>query len=106
LSKLASPAVSRHGVVLAQIAGEIETRLARHHDVEHDEVERKAAEPGARRRGVAGGGDAKTIFRQVALQQVAQPPVVVDDQDMRRLVAGLLGPRGGRGHGIHARTIR
>ena len=65
---------------------EIEAVLARHHDVEDEQIETQAVELGARLRGVVGGGDAIAFGGQKAREQVADAAVVVDDEQMRRVV--------------------
>ena len=59
-------------------------------DVEYQKIEGDAIELAARFGGVAGGGDAKALVGEIAAQQVPQPRIVVDDQEMRlRGVHGL-----------------
>ncbi len=70
-------------------AGEIEAVLARHHHVENEQIEAQAGELGARVGRGLGGGDAIAFAEQEARQQVANAAVVVDDQQMRRVVGGL-----------------
>ena len=65
--------------VRAQRFGEIETGFAGHHHIEDEKIEVKAVELGAGIGGVFGGGDAIAFAAQVARQQVADAPVVVDD---------------------------
>ena len=49
---------------LAQACGEVEAVLARHHHVEHDELELEAFEIGARLRGGGGRGDAIAVLAE------------------------------------------
>ena len=79
----------RHVVGAAQLAGEVEAGLARHHDVEHDQVEVERGQALAGLGGVPGGGDAKAVARQERLQEFAQARVVVDDQDVRLVGQGV-----------------
>ena len=64
----------------AQLAGQVEPAFARHHHVEHDQVEGEARQIGARLRRRGGGRHAKAVLRQIAAQQFAQPRIVVDDE--------------------------
>src|SRR6185312_2570926 len=73
----------RQAALAPEAARELEAVLARHHHVEHQEIEGNAGEPRPRLGGVAGGGDAEPLIDQVAPQQLAQPRIVVDDQEMR-----------------------
>src|ERR1051325_1991407 len=66
--------------VSAQGTGQREPVLARHHDVEHDQIEGKARELGARLRGIGCPGHAKAAVAEIAAQQLAQPQIVVDDE--------------------------
>ena len=76
----------RHRGRGADEAGEIEAGLAGHHDVEDQQVEMQAVELGA---GVAGARrrrDAIAFAAEEARQQIADAAVVVDQQQMRRVV--------------------
>ena len=75
----------------AQVRGEVEAALARHHQVEDDQVEGEAAELAARIGRILGGGDEKAVVGQIAGEQPAQPGVVVDHEDMRRFLMAQLG---------------
>ena len=76
---------------------ERKTILARHHDIEDDQIEGKTFEAGHCFRGIGGGRDAIPFFAQQAGQQRPDAPVVIDNQKMR----GVVGWRGQR-----RRTIR
>ena len=93
----------RHRGGLAQRLGELEAGLARHHHVEYEQVERQAFELGARVHGVVRRGDAIALGKQEARQQIADAPVVVDHEQMRRIV----GKRDrGSGHDPSAQRAR
>ena len=57
--------------------------LARHHDVEQDEVDRIGGEQLARRRRILGLGDAHVVARQIGGERIADVAFVVDEQDVR-----------------------
>jgi len=59
----------RDAPVRPQCAGQFQPTLARHHDVEHDEVEGEAREVRARLARIGGGSHPKAAVRQVATQQ-------------------------------------
>ena len=63
--------------------------LARHHDIEHDEIEGKAREIRARLARIGGGGHPKTAVGQVPAQQFSQAGIVIDDKKMRLGEIGL-----------------
>src|SRR4029077_2992859 len=69
-----------------EAAGELHAALAGHHDVENDDVEGKPAHGGARADGIGGRGDAEAVLEQVARQQVPNALIVVDNQDVCRIV--------------------
>src|SRR6516165_8841720 len=75
---------------LADEAGEVEAGFAGHHDVENQQVEMQAGEFGAGVAGVERGGDAIAFAAQKARQEIADAPVVIDQQQMRGVVRGLL----------------
>ena len=79
----------RHRGRGADEAREIEAGFAGHHDVEDQQIEMQAEQLGA---GVAGArrrGDAIAFAGQKARQQIADAAVVVDQQQMRRVVGRL-----------------
>jgi hypothetical protein len=79
----------RHRGGGADEARQIKSGFAGHHDVEDQEVKVKPEQLGA---GVAGArrrGDAIALAGQKARQQVADAAVVVDQQQMRRVVGRL-----------------
>ena len=78
--------------------GEIEAVFARHHDVENEEIEFQAFELGARVRAVSAVRDPVTFAEQKARQQRADAAIVVDDEQMRRVVGRIGRRHGGRGH--------
>ena len=63
--------------------GQVEAGLARHHHVEDQQVEGHALHQRARLGGVRRGADPIAIGGQIALQQRAQPLVIVDDEQVR-----------------------
>src|SRR5216683_5684717 len=69
--------------VTAQRTGQVEPAFSGHHYVEHNEIEGKARQIGARFLGVGGDRHAKPVLRQIAPQQVTQPRIVVDDKKVR-----------------------
>src|SRR6266851_707567 len=77
-----APVVWRTAVA-AQRTGKVEPAFAGHHHVEHNEVEGKARQIGARLLGVGRDRHAKPVLRQIAAQQVAQPRIVIDDKKVR-----------------------
>jgi hypothetical protein len=46
-----------------------------------------------------GGGDAEAVFAQVTLQKLADAAVVIDDEDMRRIVGD------GRASRLHCASL-
>ena len=71
---------------LAQALGELQPVLARHHHVDDEEIESQPGELPARLLGVAGAGHAKAVAAEIAREQVADARVVVDDEEVRRVV--------------------
>ena len=65
-------------------AGERQPVLARHHDVEHDQVDLAGLHRAPRRRGVLGDARAEPVLHEIAGEQVADVAMVVDDEDVRR----------------------
>ena len=61
----------------------VEAGFARHHHVEHQQIEGQAVEFGAGFSGVLCRGDAITFPLEKARQQIANAPVIVDHQQMR-----------------------
>ena len=84
----------RHVGGAADRLGEIEAGLARHHHVENEQIETQTVELGARVGRGLGRGHAVALAGQEARQQVADAAVVIDHQQMRRIV----GKRGGQYH--------
>ena len=67
--------------------------LAGHHQVEHDQIVEFAGERLVHRGGAVDGLDGEALLAEVALQQLSQAQVVVDDED-------LGGSGGWLGHGM------
>ena len=63
----------RHLALAAQLLGQRQAVLARHHDVEHDQVEGHALGRALGLGRVGGGGGEVAVLDQVAVQQLAQP---------------------------------
>jgi hypothetical protein len=91
----------RHARGRAQMAGEIEPGLSRHHGVEDQQVEAQPLELGARVGGRLRGGDAVAFGEQEAREQRADAAIIVDHQQM----GGLVGERGGH-EDMHALRSR
>ncbi len=71
-------------------AGEIEAVLARHHDVEDQEIEFEAFELGSRLERSLGGRNTVALTEQKARQQRTDAAVVIDNEQMRRVVGRSL----------------
>ena len=84
---------------LRTLRGEIEAGFPRHHHVQDQQVEFHALHQGAGLGGAGRGGHPIAIGRQIALQQGAQPLVIIHHQQMR-----LVGESRGQTHGCHARA--
>ncbi|MPL88445.1 hypothetical protein SDC9_34468 [bioreactor metagenome] len=69
----------------AQIAGQAQPVLARHHHVEHDHVELEPGQQAPRMRRIARRSDKKAVADQELLQKAADPFVIVDDQQVGSL---------------------
>ncbi|MDT4823099.1 hypothetical protein FQZ97_563200 [compost metagenome] len=72
----------------AQFATEAQAIVAGHHDVEHDQVDHIALEEGTHLPAIGRQADAQAILLQVVADQLANFPVVVDDQDVIDVVHG------------------
>ena len=70
-------------------AREIEPALARHHDVENEQIEFQAGELGPRVGRGLRGRNAIAFAEQEARQQRTDAPVVVDDKKMRRVISRI-----------------
>ncbi len=79
----------RHLRGLPDGAGIVEAGLARHHHVEHEGVEHEALGLGPRLRGARGRRHPVAVLAQEAGEEIAQAPVVVDHEDVRRVVGDL-----------------
>ncbi len=67
---------------------QFEAGLARHHHVEDDEVEGQAFQPLAGCGGMSGRRDAIAVVGEVARQRLADHTVIIDDEQMGRVVLG------------------
>ena len=76
----------RYVGVAADRLGEIETGLTRHHHVENKQIETQADQLGARVGRGLGRADAIALAGEEARQQVTDAAVVIDYQQMRRIV--------------------
>ena len=65
---------------LAQALRQGNAAFAGHHHVDDQQVEIETDQLASRFIGVGGGRDAKTLFDQIAVEQIADTPVIVDDQ--------------------------
>jgi len=74
--------------VAAQGIRQAQPGFPRHHHVEDHQVEGHRAQRLPRRGGIGGGGDAEALLGEEALQQRAQPRIVIDQQQMRGLGRG------------------
>ncbi len=87
----------------AQAPAHRQTVFARHHQVEHDQVEALAREQFVHGGGVLGDVNAEALLGQVAVEQVAQPQVVIDHEDSGfcgchvRIVLNIAGRQGSMG---------
>ena len=84
----------------AQPPADREPVLAGQHQVEHDEARRVALQPLVELARVGNRAHLEALAREVAVEEVAQPDVVVDDQDAGSVALRLRThrrPRGGRG---------
>jgi hypothetical protein len=81
---------------LLQRFGEFEAALSRHHHIDDQEVEGDAGELAARVGGGGGRRNSKAMRAQEAREQGANAHVIVDDQEMRRVIAKLIEPEGVR----------
>jgi hypothetical protein len=77
----------------AQIPGEAEAVLARHHHVEDDEVEIEPRQQAPRMGRVAGSRGHEAVAHEELLQQPANAFVVVDDQEVRADIHHARHPR-------------
>jgi len=66
----------------AQVAAQAEAVLARHHHVEHDEVDLVALERELHFAAVCSGGAAQALLLEIVGEQAADLAIVVDDQDV------------------------
>ncbi len=73
----------------AQAAADRQTVLARHHQIEHDQIDRIALQHPVERLAVFGQDDFEAFLHQVAAQQVADSDVVVQHQNFVRAGIGL-----------------
>ena len=66
--------------------GQLEAVLARHHHVEDQQVEVESFELGPGIGRAVGSGDAIAFSHQKPRQEIADAPVVIHDQKVRRVV--------------------
>jgi len=76
----------------AQIAAQRKAVLARHHDVEHDEIDTVVIECRLHLPTVRRSGAAQPLLFQIVGKQAADVAVVVDDQNVVLLVSHLGSP--------------
>ncbi|MNQ76608.1 hypothetical protein D3C85_914540 [compost metagenome] len=69
-----------------QLAAQQQAVIARHHDVEHDQVHRRGFQKRPHLPPIGDHGGAQTIFLQVVAHQFPDLAVVIDDQDMVDMV--------------------
>ena len=74
------------GALLILLAVGIKAAFPGHHAVEDEEIEPQARHALVGFPGFRCHGDAESIVTEVFAQQITQAPIVVDDQDMRRVV--------------------
>ncbi|KAJ8133960.1 hypothetical protein OY671_012826, partial [Metschnikowia pulcherrima] len=79
----------RHRRGCADRAREIESGFTRHHHVEDPEIEMQAGQLGARIGGAHGRGDAIAFTGEKSRQQIADAAVIIDQQQMRRVIGQL-----------------
>ena len=72
-----------------QAAADRQAIFAWQHQVKNDQFERIARHRLVHRFGVFGRADGEALFRQVALQEIAQALVVVDDEDLSVVHEGV-----------------
>ena len=72
----------RDGPVGAQPPADAEAVLARHHDVEDDQIDARRAHRLRHRSSILRNGNAKSVVGQEAREKAAQFLVVIDDQDV------------------------
>jgi len=89
----------RDSTLPAQLAGQPEAILPRHHDIEHDEIESKSRQVRPRLPGIPGGRHSKAAIRQIPAQKLSQAHIVIHDQQMGLWEVGL-------GLARHAARIR
>ncbi|MCY1242320.1 hypothetical protein D9M72_552730 [compost metagenome] len=76
----------RHGLDLAQAVGQRDAAFARHHHIDDQKVEVEADQLAPCFVRVGRGRHAKSLLDQIAVQEIADAPVVVDDQKVSRIV--------------------
>jgi hypothetical protein len=72
----------------SQVAAQAQAVLARQHDIEHDEVGAARLQDAPHLAAVGGARDAKAVALEVIAQQPADFGVVIDDEDVCRLLHG------------------
>ena len=79
-----------HVGALAQMPAQREPVLARHHDVQDDEIDGAAPQEVARLCRAGCQGDAQAVLFQVAAKRLPNVALIVDEEDVR--VASMAGP--------------
>ena len=75
---------------LPEALGQLHPVLARHHDVDNEEVEGKAGEAPACISRVGGTADAESLPAEITREQTADTAVIVDDEKVRRIIGDRL----------------
>ncbi|QTK80907.1 hypothetical protein AT6N2_C3454 [Agrobacterium tumefaciens] len=78
----------RHGFVFVERASERQPVLAGHHHIEDKKIEADADHLAPRLGGIGSDRDAISLIAKEALQEIANTRVVVNDQEMGRVVIG------------------
>ena len=73
----------RRGQAAPQVAGQADAILARHHHIQHQQVEFKTHQQAAGLGGVTGRGHKEPVADEEFLQQATDAFVVIDNQKMR-----------------------
>ena len=84
----------RQVALRAQLPAQGEAVLARHHDVEHDQVDPAGLEHAPRRRGTVGDADPVVVPGQIVGQRVADLAMIVDDQEVGGFAHAAMSCRG------------
>jgi hypothetical protein len=68
--------------------GKLKPRLSGHHDVKDEKIEAQAAQLCSGFGRTLGGGDAIALALEKSQQQITDPPVVINDQEMGGAIGG------------------